>query len=278
MNAPLKNHLKSYAEAIVGGLRIACITRVELAHLMVQECLDARTDAVLPKLVFHVNGQALSLAGRDDGLRRLYDIADHVHADGQPVVFASRLFASPPIPERSSVTDFFHDAAAAAAKAGLRFYLLGGTERDNVACAAAMQRRHPGLVIAGRRHGYFRPDDEAAICDDINGSGADVVWVGLGIPLQESFCVRNRHRIRSGWLVAAGGCFNFVSGTYRRAPVWMRRSGFEWLYRLSREPRRLFWRYAFTNPHALYLLLTRTSSSEVAHVVRGRGVEPVTTR
>lgn len=274
MNAPLKCESKGYAEVVAGGLRTACISRAELADLMIEECRSVRATGAPPKLVFHVNGQALSLAARNLELRRAYEIADHVHADGQPVVFATRLFASPSIPESSPVTDFFHDAAATAGAAGLRFYLLGGTERDNAACAEIMRRRYPDLVIAGRRHGYFKPEEETAICDAINAAHADVVWVGLGIPLQEAFCTRNRHRIRTGWLVAAGGCFNFVSGRYSRAPVWMRRSGLEWLYRFWREPRRLFWRYALTNPHALYLLLTRTKSiTPVQSIWRGRELE-----
>jgi N-acetylglucosaminyldiphosphoundecaprenol N-acetyl-beta-D-mannosaminyltransferase len=261
MSARLKFAPKSYPEVFAGGLRVACVTRAELAELMVKECREARllgrTD---PKLVFHGNGQAISLAARDAEFRRMHDLADHVHADGQPLVFATHLLAWPRIPERSPVTDFFHDAAAAARASGLRFYLLGGTEADNARCADIMRRRYPGLVIAGRRHGYFTAREEEAICDDINAADADVVWVGLGIPLQQAFCARNRHRITAGWLVAAGGCFNYVSGRYKRAPAWMQRTGLEWLHRLWREPRRLFLRYAVTNPHALYLLLTRTSS------------------
>jgi exopolysaccharide biosynthesis WecB/TagA/CpsF family protein len=213
-----------------------------------------------PKLVFGVNGQAISLSARNPELRRHHEIADHVHADGQPLVLAARLLANPRIPERSAVTDFFHDAAVAARAHGLRFFLLGSTEESNAACARIMQNVYPGLIIAGRRHGYFDRDDEADICAEINEARADIVWVGLGIPLEQAFCVRNRHRIRAGWLVGAGGCFNYVSGHYKRAPRWMQLTGFEWLHRLWREPRRLFRRYAVTNPHALFLLLTRTSS------------------
>lgn len=265
---------KSYDEVIAGGLRIACVRRGDLVGLMLRECRQARAADARPKLVFHVNGQALSLVARDRELRRAYELADHVHADGQATVFASRLLASPSIPERSPVTDFFHDAAATARDTGLRFYLLGGAEEDNAACAATMRRRYPGLIIAGRRHGYFTPEQEGEICKEINAADADVVWVGLGIPLQESFCIRNRKRIKAGWLVAAGGCFNYVSGRYARAPMWMQRSGFEWLYRLVREPRRLFLRYALTNPHALYLLMTRTRSISSAPIRwLGRGAE-----
>jgi exopolysaccharide biosynthesis WecB/TagA/CpsF family protein len=261
MNAPFRHPPKPYPEVIAGGLRTACISRAGLAELMVRECREARAiSGAAPKLVFAVNGQAISRAAWDTEFRAHHELADHVHADGQPLVFATRLLASPHIPERSPVTDFFHDAALAARGAGLRFYLLGSAEEDNAACAEIMRRRYPGLVIAGRQHGYFNRDDEEAVCAGINACAADVVWVGLGIPLEQAFCVRNRYRIRAGWLLTAGGCFNYVSGRYRRAPAWMQRAGLEWLHRLWCEPRRLFLRYAVTNPHALYLLLTRTSS------------------
>ena len=273
MNAPLKHQPKTYPEVIAGGLRTACVSRAELVRLMVRECREARAiGRAAPKLVFHANGQAISLAARDAEFRRFHEIADHVHADGQPLVFATRFLALPRIPERSPVTDFFHDAASAARIAGLRFYLLGSTKGDNAACAEIRRERYPGLIIAGRKHGYFKMEEEVSVCDEINAADADVVWVGLGIPMQQAFCIRNRHRIRAGWLVAAGGCFNYVSGRYKRAPRWMQRAGLEWLHRLWREPKRLFLRYAVTNPHALYLLLTRTSSIKPARPFwRGRG-------
>ncbi|MBV9911020.1 MAG: WecB/TagA/CpsF family glycosyltransferase, partial [Sinobacteraceae bacterium] len=166
---------------------------------------------------------------------------------------------------RSATTDFIHDAATAAAANGLSFFLLGGSERVNGRCAAALMEPYRELRIAGRHDGFFRREDEEAICQAINASSADVLWVGLGVPLEYEFCVRNRHRLNVGWIVTCGGCFNFIVGDYRRAPGWMQACSLEWLYRLLREPRRLFWRYAVTNPLALFALLTRTASSPVAH-------------
>jgi exopolysaccharide biosynthesis WecB/TagA/CpsF family protein len=185
--------------------------------------------------------------------------ADIVHADGQAVVFASRL-AKAPIPERSATTDFIHDAAALAAIYGLRFYLLGASEEANAKAAEILAAQYPGLKIVGRRHGYFSQLDEEDICDEINLTKPDVIWVGLSVPLEYEFAVRNRNRLRAGWLVTCGGCFNFVSGGYKRAPLWMQSCGLEWLFRLAREPKRLFWRYAVTNPVAIFLLLTRTNA------------------
>ncbi|HXL99306.1 MAG TPA: WecB/TagA/CpsF family glycosyltransferase [Rhizomicrobium sp.] len=251
---------RSYREVKVGGLRTACVSRAQLSELMVGDCLAARGGKRAPRLVFASNGHAIALAASDSGFRRQFEAAALIHADGQPVVFASRAITRSPIPERSATTDFIHDAAAAARDSGLRFFLLGATEAVNADCAARLEQDYRGLQIAGRRNGYFSRDEEEAICEAINASGADVLWVGLGLPLEYDFCIRNKHRLSPGWVVTAGGCFNFVTGGYRRAPAWMQRAGLEWLYRLAREPGRLFWRYAITNPRALFAILTRTSS------------------
>jgi N-acetylglucosaminyldiphosphoundecaprenol N-acetyl-beta-D-mannosaminyltransferase len=259
---PLPN--RRYREVMVGGLKTACLSRDGLMALMVEQCLAKRmTPALAPKLVFAVNGHTLSLAATDEKFRQHNEAADIIHADGQSIIFASKVLTETPIPERSATTDFFHDAAIAAREHGLRFYLLGATEEVNAQCADVMRTLYPGLEIVGRRHGYFGREDEAAICDEINRADADIVWVGMGIPLEQGFCARNKHRLDAGWIVTAGGCFNYVTGHYRRAPEWMQVAGLEWLHRIWREPRRLFWRYAITNPHALFLLLTRTSSAQV---------------
>jgi exopolysaccharide biosynthesis WecB/TagA/CpsF family protein len=250
-----------YREILVGGLRTACLSRRQLTSLMVGDCLAARGGRRPPRLVFASNGHAIALAARDQQFNAHFEAASLIHADGQPVVIASRLLTRHPIPERSATTDFIHDAAAAAAKKGLRFFLLGGTENVNGRCASVLQQMYPGLSVVGCRNGYFRREDEGALCEAINASGADVLWVGLGVPLEYDFCVRHRTRLNVGWIVTCGGCFNFVTGDYARAPEWMRGAGVEWLYRVLREPRRLFWRYAVTNPLAIFALLTKTAST-----------------
>lgn len=256
---------RPYKEVIVGGVKIACLSRRELTDLMVEDCLAART-APAPRLIFSANGNSIARAARDAEFRAHYETADVIHADGQPVVLASRLLTKAPIPERSATTDYFLDAAETARNHGLRFFLLGATESVNARCAELLSQRYPGLEIAGRKNGYFSLEDEAAVCEEINAAHADVVWVGLGVPLEQAFCARNRHRLNAGWLVTCGGCFNFVTGDYSRAPRWMQAAGLEWLYRLAREPKRLFWRYAVGNPRAIFLMLTRTVAKPVASV------------
>jgi N-acetylglucosaminyldiphosphoundecaprenol N-acetyl-beta-D-mannosaminyltransferase len=247
-----------FSRVMVGGLATACVSRSQLGTLMVGDCLAARGGRRAPRLIFASNGHAIALAALDRDFRRQLGRADMIHADGSPVVFASKLLAPTPVPERSATTDFLFDAAASAERSGLKFFLLGSTEAINARCAEALRRRHPGLEIVGRRNGYFARDEEGAVCDEISRSGADVVWVGLGVPLEYEFCLRNKARLKAGWIVTCGGCFNFAAGDYVRAPRWMQNAGLEWLHRLMREPRRLFWRYLVTNPIAVAMLLLRT--------------------
>ena len=257
--APILAANDRYGEVTVGGIRTARIGRESLAQLMLADCMEARTTDAHPKLVFASNGHAIALAAQDEKFRDTFSLADIIHADGQAVVFASRLTKSS-IPERSATTDFIHDAARLAASHGLRFFLLGATEEANAKTAEILTARYPGLLIVGRRHGYFSKDEEDEICDEINLTKPDVIWVGLSVPLEYEFAVRNKVRLKAGWLVTCGGCFNFVTGAYKRAPFWMKQAGLEWLFRLAREPKRLFWRYAVTNPLAIFLLLTRTNA------------------
>ena len=246
-----------YQEVVVGDIKTACVSRQHMTNLMVNDCFAARRTQAAPKLVFASNGHAIAMVATDAAFRETFAQADLVHADGQPVVMGSKLTDSP-IPERSATTDFIHDAAQAAAEKGLKIFLLGATEEVNRRCAEILRSQYPGLKIAGRRNGYFKRDQEEAVCDEINASGADIVFVGLSVPLEYEFCVRNKARLKTGWVVTCGGCYNFVTGDYRRAPEWMQKYSLEWLFRLAREPKRLFWRYAVTNPLAVFKILTAT--------------------
>ena len=254
----------AFGKVMVGGIATACLSRDALARMMLQDCMAAQAGSQRqPKLVFASNGHAIALAAQDPAFRKVLEQADIIHADGQATVFASHL-TNTPIPERSATTDFIHDAAKIAARHGLRFFLLGATEEANAKAAHMLRQTYPGLQIVGRRHGYFSRDEEDDICDEINLTQPDVLWVGLSVPLEYEFSVRNKARLRAGWLVTCGGSYNFITGAYKRAPLWMQAAGLEWLFRLIQEPKRLFWRYAVTNPLAIFLLLTRTNSLQTA--------------
>ncbi len=147
---------RSYNQVIVGGVKVACLSRLELADMMVEDCLTARDDPHWrPRMVFSVNGNSIARSAVDAEFRAHYEQADLIHADGQPVVLVSRLLTEAPIPERSATTDYFLDAAEAARASGLKFFLLGATEDVNARCAEILAARYPGLEIVGRRNGYF---------------------------------------------------------------------------------------------------------------------------
>jgi N-acetylglucosaminyldiphosphoundecaprenol N-acetyl-beta-D-mannosaminyltransferase len=143
-------------------------------------------------------------------------------------------------------------ACERAARTGLRMFLYGG--RDEAGLAQLTERlrtAHPGLQIVGGHVPFYRPltDAEAEdVAARINASGADVVWVGLGVPRQEKWMADMRSRLDAPVLVGVGAAFDFLSGLVPQAPERLQRAGMEWAFRLAHEPRRLWRRYLRYNP------------------------------
>ena len=246
--------------AMVGGLPIAVIDRVKSAQLMVDLALARRNSGRRPLIFTSANGHVLSLCARHSEIRDLFLEADLIHADGMPLVFVSRLFHKAPLPERVATTDLFHDVAFVAEQQGARIFVLGAAKSIVDQAVRRIRTLYPGLNIVGYGSGYLRREgDEERIIASVNRARPDILWLGLGSPAEQDFAVRNRDRLRGvGLIKTSGGLFDFVSGKIPRAPLWMQRAGLEWAYRVYLEPRRLATRYLMTNPHALFLLLTRT--------------------
>ena len=143
-------------------------------------------------------------------------------------------------------------ACARAATTGARMFLYGGRDEAALAQLAAHARtRYPGLRIVGGHPPLFRAAhaaEQAEVAAKINASGADVVWVGLGVPRQEKWMHAMRDQLDAPVLVGVGAAFDFHAGTVRQAPAWLQRLGMEWAFRLAMEPRRLWRRYAKYNP------------------------------
>lgn len=224
------------------------------------EALSRRGKGLRPFYSTSANGQVLALCAKDPDFLALMRKADQIHADGMPMVLYSRMLASVKLPERVATTDLVHAVAREAVKAGLSFYFLGASEEVNARAVEEMQRRYPGLVFAGRRNGYFRRDEEDEVVAAINAARPDILWIGLGVPLEQQFVERNLDRLTNvGVVKTSGGLFDFLSGKNRRAPGWMQACGLEWLYRMWLEPRRLAIRYLTTNPQAIWALVRHSS-------------------
>jgi exopolysaccharide biosynthesis WecB/TagA/CpsF family protein len=226
---------------------------------MIQWALTRRGFGLPPLYSTSANGQVVSICAKDPAIRELFLASPLIHADGMPLVFASRLRCRMTLPERVATTDLFHDVARLAVERRASFYLLGGTPEVVRRTERNVRKLYPDLLIAGARDGYFGPEDEDEVVAEINAARPDVLWIAMGVPREQAFVVRNLDRLTGvGVIKTSGGLFDFLSGERSRAPAWMQAAGLEWLYRTWLEPRRLLVRYALTNPHALYLLLTRS--------------------
>ncbi len=242
----------------IGGVKIVAASMDTLANHMSHDCFRARTNKdFASRTIFDANGQGVSLRATDKEFRDNLDQGDIIHADGGFLVALSRFKKGPTIPERSATTDFIWAAAERAEQEGLSFFLLGGELGLAERARDALLQKFPNLIIAGCHHGFFDQTQEHEIVQRINSSKADIVWLGLGKPREQQFAIAHKHAFEAGWLVTCGGCFNFITGDYARAPLWMQKSGLEWLHRLASRPRALFMRYLITTPHSLFLALTK---------------------
>ncbi len=243
----------------VGGLPGERLTRRQWAELFGAICRCRPRGEAPPPFFSSINGQTISRYHREAAVRALFRRCGGLAVDGMSAVFASRLLSRAPFPERVATTDLFHDVARHAQDEGLSFFLLGGTVETCAAAARNVAALYPRLTIVGTHHGFFAEDEEEAVAQRIDALAPDIVWVSMGVPREQLFCVRNRDRLRRvGLLKTSGGLFDFLAGRHSRAPVWMQACGLEWLYRLALEPRRLLRRYALTNLHSALLLMTRT--------------------
>jgi N-acetylglucosaminyldiphosphoundecaprenol N-acetyl-beta-D-mannosaminyltransferase len=211
-----------------------------------------------------VNVAILMMMRQDPDLQRFVDRARWTVADGQPLVWASRM-AGTPLPERVAGVDLVDLLCARAVRDGFGVYLLGATGEVVRATAEALRSRHPGLDLRGVADGYFGPEEAAARARAVAESGAALLLVGMGVPRQERFIEEQWERLGARVVIGVGGSFDVLAGLRRRAPPFLQRAGLEWAYRLAQEPRRLFRRYLVTNSRFVGLM-----SRELVAVRRSR--------
>jgi N-acetylglucosaminyldiphosphoundecaprenol N-acetyl-beta-D-mannosaminyltransferase len=194
---------------------------------------------------------ALMVGHGDAEMRSALLDAALVVPDGRPLVWALSALGHK-LPDRVYGPELMVRYCRRAAARGHRVWLYGGyDQRALESLIAALERDHPGIRIAGAYsppHRPLTPAEETEVADRINSDGADVVWVGTGVPRQEKWMAHMRPRLDAPVLVGVGAAFDFIAGLKRQAPAWMQRRGLEWLFRLSQEPLRLAPRYLRYNP------------------------------
>ncbi len=199
-----------------------------------------------PHYIVTPNVDFLVQARGDAELHRILCAADLVLCDGQPLVWASRWLGNP-LPERVAGADLAPKLIEQAARLGHRLFLLGATPEANEAAAARLRSRYPDLQLTGHYAPPFRPLAEMnheEIVRRIRAAKPDLLFVSFGCPKQEKWIAMHYRTLEVPVCLGVGATIDFLAGRVSRAPVWMRRIGLEWTYRLMREPRRLFRRYA----------------------------------
>lgn len=238
----------------LGRLEIDPVT-LEGAVDRVEALVNARAGGI----VFTPNVDHVVLAERNDAFRAAYADVDLSLADGMPIVWASRLMGEP-LPEKVSGSDLVLPLLDRAAARGWRVFLLGagpGVAEE----AAARLRAERGVNVVGTAAPFVKlvgpdPEGDAAV-EQIRAASAQIVLVAFGAPKQELWMHRHRAALAPAVLLGVGASIDFIAGRVRRAPRWVSRSGLEWLWRLSREPRRLWRRYLVDDP-GFALILLRT--------------------
>lgn len=189
-------------------------------------------------MVFTPNSEILMDAVKDRELEDILNKGQLVVPDGIGVVIASKFYGTP-LEERVAGFDLMSRLFVLADERKSKIFMLGGKEGVAQEAAEKLKLRFPGLEVVGIRNGYFDSGDEAAIIDEINKSGADILLAALGAPKQEKFIFRHHDALKVKIAMGVGGSLDVLAGRAQRAPDFYQKAGLEWFYRLIKEPWRL---------------------------------------
>jgi N-acetylglucosaminyldiphosphoundecaprenol N-acetyl-beta-D-mannosaminyltransferase len=251
--------------------RRARILECELDPVTMDEALDRIASAIGSRSYCRhvaINAAKVVALQHDERLRDFVNDCELVTADGQAVVWASRLLHDP-VPERVTGIDLMDALFARAEERGWRVYVLGARHDVLLTAVQRIRDRHPGLRIVGYRDGYFDAVHDGAVAESIRRTGAQLLFVAISSPRKEYFLATYGRAVGAPFVMGVGGAIDVVAGRRRRAPVLWQRLGLEWLFRLGQEPLRLSRRYATTNVRFL-LLVAREFVGQRA-VVGARG-------
>ncbi|HEY8362993.1 MAG TPA: WecB/TagA/CpsF family glycosyltransferase [Tissierellaceae bacterium] len=198
------------------------------------------------RVIYTPNPEIVMGAKDNENLRDLLNKGDLVTPDGIGLIYASRI-KKKPIKERVTGYDLSLKMLEIANDNGFGLYLLGGKEGVAEKAAQNIKKDYPNIRIAGYHHGYFKGshngnqghEEEKKIIDEINSTNPDIIFVGLGFPKQEIWIDTNRNKIKGKVIIGNGGVMDILSGNVKAAPNIIRKMGFEWLYRLIRQPSRI---------------------------------------
>lgn len=238
------------------------VSRYNLDETMGLFCNAIDTGRKLRVSVTPVN--CVLWAYRDENLKKIYNSADLVTADGVPLVWASKFLGSS-IKGRVTGLDLLPEFSKISADKGYRLFFLGAAEGVATKLANYLKSVNPGLKIAGTYSPPFADQFSEAendkMIDMINKSKTDILWVSLTAPKQDYWIAEHFDRLNVAIAIGVGAAFDVVAGNIKRSPKWMQKAGLEWLFRLAQEPGRLSKRYLIEAPQFIPLLFKQKWSS-----------------
>lgn len=227
--------------------------------------LDAIATKAKPKVFACANPHSIITAQHDAEFLSALHNADFIVADGVGVTLIGRLLGRDVGP-RIAGENYFNALHSSLQRKGCgRVFFFGSSERVLELISRRFNEKYPELTLCGTLSPPYRPWSEAentAMLKTINAAQPDVLWVGMTAPKQEKWIQDNRGKLDVPVIGAIGAVFDFFAGTYPRAPEWMCGAGLEWLYRLIKEPRRMWRRNFISTPKFIGLALWR-------HLIRG---------
>lgn len=232
------------------------ICDVPVDALTMEQTLGVISDSIEHNRPVHhvvVNTAKLVNARKDKELKASIVNCDIINADGQAIVWASKIL-NQPLPERVAGIDLMQNLVALAADKGYKIFFFGAKEEVVKKVVDKYTALYGKDILAGYRNGYFDKSQERTIAQQIGSSGADILFVAMSSPKKEVFLETYKDVINMPFIMGVGGSFDVVAGKVKRAPMWMQKSGLEWLYRVWQEPRRMWKRYLYTNTEFIYLI------------------------
>jgi len=234
------------------------ILNTHIHNYSMSETLELIKEAIANNKQIHhvvVNAGKIVSMQNDLQLRQSVNDSDLINADGQAVVWASKIL-NKPLKERVAGIDLMENILELANNNKYKIFFLGAKEEIVKAVIEKYTKQFSKDIIAGYRNGYFNKEDETKIATEISKSGANILFVAISSPTKENFLYNNKKLLKNvNFIMGVGGSFDVVSGKVKRAPVWMQNSGLEWFYRFIQEPKRMWKRYLIGNSKFIYLVL-----------------------
>ena len=203
-----------------------------------------------------VNAGKIVAMQTDLQLRKSVNESDIINADGQAVVWASKLLGKP-LKERVAGIDLMVNLIELAHQKNYKVFFFGAKEEIVKTVVRIYSEQYSSNIIAGYRNGYFKKEEEQEIAREIANSGANMLFVAISSPTKENFLFENKDLLNKvNFIMGVGGSFDVISGKVKRAPIWMQNNGLEWFYRFAQEPKLMWKRYLIGNSKFIKLVLS----------------------